>query len=81
MTNQSSIPMKSLGRTGLHGGGFAAGKAAFGGGLVVFCAVLPSVVGKFVVVPDGDHGGGGVQGLQVGVGFVLGVAGAVVAQA
>ena len=65
----------------LQGRCLAGAEAAFGGGLVVVCTVAPSVVGDFVVVPHGDHGGGGVQGLQVGVALVLGVALAVVGQA
>ena len=60
--------------------GLARGEAAFGG-LVVFRAVHPGVVGDLVVVPHGDHGRGGVQRLQVGIGPVLGMARAVVGQA
>jgi hypothetical protein len=53
---------------------------ALGGGGVILSACLPCVVGELVVVPNADPGHGGVQGLQVGVGAVLGVALAVVSQ-
>ena len=45
---------------------------------VVFCAVAVGVVGRFVVVPNGDEGKALVQLLQVFIALVLGVAGAVV---
>ena len=47
---------------------------------VVLGAALPGVVGGFVVVPGHDERGRSVQGLQVAVGLVLGVAAAVVRQ-
>ena len=45
-------------------------KAAFGGALVVFGTGGPGVVGDFMVVPHGNHGGGCMQRLQVGIGLV-----------
>src|SRR2546427_13156798 len=54
---------------------------ALGGRLVVFGAVHPGVVGDFVIVPDRNHGRCRMQGLQVGIALVLGMALAVVGQA
>ncbi len=65
---------------GLKGCRLARRKAAFGGALVVFGTGGPGVVGDFMVVPHGNHGCGGMQRLQIGIGLVLRVAHAVVGQ-
>jgi hypothetical protein len=47
---------------------------------VVLGSARPGVVGELLVVPDRDDRGGGVQGLEVGIGLVLGVPCAVVGE-
>ena len=41
----------------------------------------PAVIGGFVVVPDGDQRRCSAQGLEIGIGVVLGIALAVVVEA
>ena len=64
---------------GLKGCGTAQFEIAFIG-LMVLGAVLPGVVGDFMVVPHRNHRHGCMQGLQIRVRLVLGMALAVVGQ-
>ena len=65
---------------GPHGGRPAAGPIAVVPGVVTGGAVPPGVAGQFVVVPHRHHGVPGMESLEVGVGLVLAMTGAVVGQ-
>ena len=50
-------------------------------GLVIFCPVLKTIIGGFMIIPDHDPRGLGVGRLELRIGFVLSVAHPVVGQA
>ena len=54
----------------LTGGGLSGGPRPLRGRIVIFGTAGPAIVGKFVIVPDGDHRHPGVQCLGVRIGFV-----------
>ena len=66
---------------GLEGSITALNPVAFCSRLVIIGTTTPAVIGGFVVVPDGNQGCCGAQGLEVLIGVVLGVALAVVVEA
>ena len=65
----------------LQGGVAAQQPVALSGALVILGTTGPAVIGGFVVVPDGDQRRRGAQGLEIGIGVVLGIALAVVVEA
>ena len=48
---------------------------------MILSTTCPAVVGGFVVVPDGDQGRRGAEGLEIGIRVVLGIALAVIVEA
>ena len=65
---------------GFQRGSAAGGEFTFSRRIMVFCAILPGVVGDFVIIPDVDEWHRRMYSLEVRIGMVLGIALTVVVQ-